>query len=312
LLTQGLGWNWIFFINVPIGAAAVILTLWLIPSETFRKMGKEYDIPGVVLLTTGLILGVFAIVEAPEPHWGSSTAILFAALAVAFLLAFICVELRVNNPLIDLKIFRSRSISGANLTMFLAISGLFGFQFFTTLYLQNILGLNAMETGLAFLPAPVMIAVVSLGLSGWLNQRIGSTRVLPMGLAMIMLGLLWLSRVPFNGSYFTAVLPALVIMGIGFGSAVTVLMGQAMKVTSPDDSGLASGLINTTQQLGAAIGTAILSALSSWRTNDLLAGGLNETFSELGGYHLAFFVSAALLGVSIFTSITILRHGKKY
>jgi EmrB/QacA subfamily drug resistance transporter len=299
LLTQGLGWQWIFFVNVPIGLAAVILAWSIIPAD-LRSNGKQgSDVPGAILITSGLMLAVFTIVDAPESRWGSAYTISFAALAAAILLAFAMRQAKARSPLIDLNIFRSGTILRANVTMFLTVSGLFGFQYFTTLYLQNILGMNAVQTGLAFIPAPLAIAVVSLGLSGWLNKRIGNMRVLPWGLLLIMLGLIWLSMIKINGSYAMNVLPALVLIGIGFGASVTVMMGEAMSVSNPDDSGLASGLINTTQQVGAAFGTAILAAVASGRTNSLISGGMREIPALVGGFRLAYIVSAAFVGAAI-------------
>ncbi len=213
--------------------------------------------------------------------------------------------------MLPLRIFRSRAVSGANTVMVLMVAGLFGFQFITALYLQRVLSLDALSTGFAFLPAPVSIAVMSLVFAEKLNHRFGARTVLVAGLSLVALALGLLATVEANGNYATDVLPALVLMGIGFGAAMPALMGQAMSGSDPADAGVASGLINTTQQIGAAVGTAVLATAAASRTGSLLAEGTAMPEALAGGYRTAYALSAGLLALAVLVAAVVLRGRKE-
>jgi len=265
VLTEAVGWHWIFIINVPIGAAAVALVPRLFAADRGLGPRAGADVPGAVLGTSGLMLAVYAIV-------GSS--LVSGVPALVLLVAFVVRQMSAARPLVA-----PRLVHPANLTMGLLVAGMFGFQFLTALYLQGVLGYGAVATGLAFLPAPVLIAVVSLGLAGRLSARYGEKAVLAGGLLLIIAGLLLLARVPADGRYAVHLLPALSLLGAGFGAAVVVLFARAMSGASDADAGLASGIVNTTQQVGGALGLAVLASVGA-------AWGYRAAFLGAAGFVL--------------------------
>ena len=221
------------------------------------------------------------------PQWGA------LAVAVVLLAAFVVRQAKARTPLLPLRLFRIRAVTGANLVMVLMVAGMLGFQFVTALYLQQVLGLDALRTGVAFLPVPLVIAVASLGFADKLAARFGPRTVLLSGLGLVIVGLLLLTRVSVDGDYFTDVLPPLLVMGLGAGAAIPALMGLAMSDVAPEDAGVASGLINTTQQVGAAIGTAVLASVAASRTASL--GSVDHREALAAGFRLAYGVSAGFL-----------------
>ena len=222
-------------------------------------------------------------------------------------MAFIVRESRTPNPLVPLHIFRSRAIAGANAVQVLTVAGLFGMFFLGVLYLQRVLGYDALETGLAFLPVSVLIGILSLGFSARLSQRYGATAVLLPGLVLIAVGLLGFARVPVDGSYLADVLPVMIPLGIGAGLFFPALTTLAMSGVSPSESGLASGLVNTSLQVGGAIGLAVLATLSATRSEKLLADGESTASALTSGYHLAFVIAAGLVVAAIGVALTVLR-----
>ncbi|MEV4879196.1 MFS transporter [Streptomyces cyaneofuscatus] len=307
VLTQSLGWEWVFLVNVPIGVVAVVLTLRVVPGLRGIGVREGADISGAVLVTGGLMLLVYTIIKADDYTWGDGRTLGLLAVSLVLLAAFVLRQARAAKPLLPLHIFRSRIISGANVIMLLMVAGLFGYQFCTALYFQNVLGYDALKTGLAFLPAPVTIAVVSLGLSARLNQRFGARPVLVGGLLLVAAALALLARVPSDGQYAVDIVPAFVLLGLGFGAAMPALMGQAMSVSSPSDAGIASGLVNTTQQVGASIGTAVLATLAASRTASLLADGESRVDALTGGFRLAYALSAVFVAVGVLVAVFVLR-----
>lgn len=307
VLTQSLGWEWVFLVNVPIGVVAIVLTLRAVPGLPGIGLREGADVTGSVLVTSGLMLLVFTIVKADDYTWGDARTLGLLAASLVLLAAFVVRQARAAKPLLPLHIFRNRIISGANVIMLLMVAGLFGYQFCTALYLQNVLGFDALKTGLAFLPAPVTIAVVSLGLAARLNQRFGARPVLLGGLLLVAVALVLLARVPSDGQYLVDIVPAFVLLGLGFGAAMPALMGQAMAVTSPSDAGIASGLVNTTQQVGASLGTAVLATLAASRTASLLADNESQVDALTSGFRLAYTLSAAFVVVSVLVAAFVLR-----
>jgi EmrB/QacA subfamily drug resistance transporter len=307
-LTQSLNWHWAFFINIPIGVVAVLLTWRLFEDDPGPGLREGADLTGALLVTSGLMLLVYTIVKAGEYAWSDTRIWGLLALSLVLLAGFVMRQAKAGKPLLPLRLFRSRAVSGANLIMMLMVAGLFGFQFMTALYLQRVLGLGALQTGLAFLPTPVLIATISLGFSARLNLRFGSRRVLPVSLGLIAVALGLLARVPVDGVYAVDVFPVLVLLGAAFGAAMPALMGEAMSTASPDDSGVASGLINTTQQIGAAVGTAVLATLAASRTSSLLSSGEGGARALTGGFHLAYGASAGFLTAAMVVAVVFLRR----
>ncbi|TQS42406.1 DHA2 family efflux MFS transporter permease subunit [Cryptosporangium phraense] len=300
-LTQGLSWHWIFFVNVPIGALIVVLAARVLPPERGTGLRSGADLPGAVLVTGGLMLAVYTIVGTTEHGWASVRTLGFGAVAVVLLVAFLARQATAPAPLLPLRLFRSRELSGANAVQVLMIGAMFGFLFLSTLLLQRVFGFGVSRTGFALLPAPVAIAVVTLLISPRLNTRFGEPRVLAAGLGLIFAGFLVLTQVPVDGPYATRMLPAVLLVAIGFGTAIPALTALAMAGARPEDAGLASGVFNTGQQVGGALGLAVLATLAASRT-----AGSTTPGALLAGYHVAFAVAAALIAVAATLTLTAL------
>jgi EmrB/QacA subfamily drug resistance transporter len=307
LITQAINWHWIFFVNLPIGVAAAVLAVRLLENDRGAGLGEGADIAGATLVTAALMLGVYTIVGTVDHGWGSVHTLGFGAAAVALLAGFVARQATASRPLVPLRIFRSRNVSGANVVQALMVAGMFGMFFMGTLYLQRVLGYDAVQTGAAFLPVSVGIGVLSLGFSARLITRLGARTVLLPGLVALVAGLVLLTGAPVGGDYVTDLLPALVLLGAGAGIAFPALVTLAMSGATAADSGLASGLVNTTQQVGGALGLAVLATLSSSRSNHLLADGESAASALTGGYHLAFAIGAGLVVAAIAVAALVLR-----
>ena len=306
-LTQAASWHWIFFVNLPIGVATALLALRLVERDEGIGIERGADLPGAALVTAALMLGVYTILEAGDHGWGSLHTLGLGAVALALLSAFIARQARILNPLMPLRLFRSRNVAGANAVQALFVAGMFGMFFLGALYLQRVLGYDALEVGLAFLPVTMVIGTLSLGFSERLNMRFGPKVTLLPSLVLIAAALVLFARAPVNGEYLTDVLPVMVLLGLGAGMSFPSLMTLAMSGATPRDAGLASGLVNTTLQVGGAIGLAVLATLATSRTEHLLAGGERTASALTGGYHLAFLVAAGLVVGAIAVAITVLR-----
>jgi EmrB/QacA subfamily drug resistance transporter len=307
ILTQAINWHWIFFVNLPIGIATALVARRLIDHDEGIGFGKGADVLGAGLVTSALMVGVYTIVEASNYGWGAAHTLGFGALSLALLAGFLIREGRTANPLIPLRIFRSRNVSGANLVQTLMVAGMFGMFFLGALYLQRVLGYDAIEIGLAFLPLTVVIGTLSLGFSARLITRFGARATLLPSLVLMAVGLALFGRAPVGGSYVSDVLPVMILLGTGAGLAFPSLMTLAMSGATPSDSGLASGLVNTSLQVGGAIGLAVLATLSTTRTDGLLADGVSSSSALTSGYHLAFFIGAGLLVAAIGFALTVLE-----
>jgi EmrB/QacA subfamily drug resistance transporter len=308
VLTQGINWHWIFIVNLPIGVLTALLTLRLITSDRGIGIGQGADVAGALLVTVALMLGVYTIVEAADVGWGSGQTLGLGALALALLGAFIARQATAANPLMPLRMFKSRNIAGANAIQFLMVGGLFGMFVLGALYMQGVLGYSAVETGLAFLPVSVGIGVLSVGLAPRLTLRFGPRAVLIPSLTLLMIGLALFSRVPVDGEYIQHMLPTMVLFGIGAGMSFPALMTLAMSGASPSDAGLASGMVNTTLQVGGALGLAVLATLATGRTDNLRADGDSAAVALTEGYQLAFSVGAALLAAAIVLAVVVLKR----
>jgi EmrB/QacA subfamily drug resistance transporter len=309
ILTQGIDWHWIFFVNVPIGVATALLALRYVERDQGLGLRAGADALGGALVTASLMLLVYTILETANYGWGSARTLVLGALALVLLAAFVLRESRIPNPLVPLKIFRSRAIAGANAVQLLTVAGIFGMFFLGVLYLQRVLNYDALETGLAFLPVSTLIGILSLGFSARLSERFGATAVLVPGLALLAIGLVGFARVPVDGSYLADVLPVMIPLGIGAGLFFPSLTTLAVSGVSPSESGLASGLLNTSLQVGGAIGLAVLATLAATRTDDLAAGGASSASALTGGYHLAFLIGAGLVVAAMVVTLTVLPRG---
>jgi EmrB/QacA subfamily drug resistance transporter len=306
-LTQGINWHWIFFVNIPIGLGTAVLARRLVEPDKGLGFRNGADVAGAALVTSALMLGVYTIVKAADYGWGSARTLGFGAVAVALLAAFVWRESTAGTPLMPLRIFRFRNVTGANAVQILMVAGLFGMFFLGVLYLQRVLGYDAIETGVAFLPVSLSIGVLSLGFSPRLIMRFGARATLLPGLVMIVLGLAFFARAPVDGSYVADVLPVMFLLGVGAGLSFPALMTLAMSGATQSDSGLASGLVNTSLQVGGALGLAVLATLSTTRTDTLLADGEDRASALTGGYHLAFIVAASLVAVAVVVATTVLQ-----
>ncbi len=249
------------------------------------------------------MLGVYTILEAGEAGWGSTQTLVLGAISLVLLAAFLVRQARIANPLMPLRLFRSRNVSGANLVQALVVVGMFGMFFLGALYMQQVLGYSALEVGLAYLPWTIVMGVMSFRFAALLNMRFGPKTTLLPALVFIAGGILYFARTPVDGAYATDILPAMIVMGLGTGLAFPSLMMLAMSGATPSDSGLASGLVNTSAQVGGAVGLAVLATLASDRTGELRADGEPTAAALNGGYHLAYLIGAGLVGVAFVVAI---------
>jgi EmrB/QacA subfamily drug resistance transporter len=307
VLTEAISWHWIFFINVPVGVATVVLTKRLVQAPAGIGLGEGADVPGAVVLTAGLMLGVYTILQVGEQGWGSAQTLALGAVSLAMVTAFVVRQARIPNPLMPLRLFRSRNVVGANLVMAFLVAGMFSMFFLGALYLQRILGYTPLEVGLAFLPSTLVMGTMSLRYSDRLQLRFGARNTLLPAVLLLGAGLLLFSRTPVDGNYLTDVVPPTVLIGLGAGLGFPSLMTLAMSGATPSDAGLSSGLINATVQVGGAIGLAVLATLATERTDGQLAGGEAVASALNSGYHLAYLIGAVLVGVAFLLGLTVLR-----
>ena len=306
-LTEAINWHWIFFINLPIGIATALLARRLVEDREGIGLDKGADVPGAVLLTGGLMLGVYNILQINEQGWGSSQTLVLGTVSLALVAAFVWRQTRIENPLMPLRLFRSRNVSGANVVQALLVAGMFGMFFMGALYMQRILGYDPLEVGLAFLPATLAMGTMSLKVSDRVNMRFGPKNVLIPALLSIGAGLLLFARTPVDGSFVADIMPPMVLMGLGAGLGFPALMTLAMSGATREDSGLASGLVNTSVQVGGAIGLALLATLATERSDALIADGSATDAALNSGYHLAYLIGAALVAVALVVTVFVLR-----
>jgi EmrB/QacA subfamily drug resistance transporter len=308
VLTQSINWHWIFFVNIPIGIATAVLAWCLLGRDKGIGFGEGADVLGAVLITSSLLLGVYTIVKpAADYGWGSGRALGLGAVSLMLLVAFVMREARASNPLMPLGIFRSRNISGANVIQVLLVAGMFGMFFLGALYLQRVLGYDAMEIGLAFLPATIVMGALSLRYSERLIMRFGARTMLLPGLVLIGFALALFAQAPVDGSYARHVLPVMILLGFGAGVSFPALMTLAMSGATQSDAGLASGLVNTTAQVGGALGLAVLATLSTTRSENLIENGEFTAAALTEGYQLAFWIGTGLVVVAVAVVVAVLQ-----
>jgi EmrB/QacA subfamily drug resistance transporter len=308
VIAESINWHWIFFVNLPIGVVTALLAVRLLERDRGIGFGQGADVVGALLITGALMLGVYTIVKpAAEQGWGSSQTLGLGAVALALLAAFVVREATARNPLVPLRIFRSRNVSGANIVQALSVAGMFGMFFLGSLYLQRVLGYDPLEIGLAFLPVTLVMGTLSVRYSERMVTRFGARATLLPGLGLVGAGLALFTQVPADGSYVVDVLPSMILLGAGAGTAFPALMNISMSGATPSDAGLASGLVNTTMQVGGALGLAVLATLATTRTNSLRGSGDSVVQSLVGGYHLAFVIALGLIVAALVVALTILK-----
>jgi EmrB/QacA subfamily drug resistance transporter len=292
VLTNWLDWHWIFLVNLPIGVAVVVLSLRLLPSEHVAPASKRVDVAGAITVTLALMLAVYAIVNGNQNGWTSGQTLGLLGGALALLAVFLGIESRVESPLMPLRIFKVRSVATSNIVGVLWAAAMFAWFFISALYLQLVLGYSPLKVGLAFLPANIIMGGFSLGISAKLVMRFGVKRPMATGLLIAAVGLVLFARAPVDGRFVVDVLPSMILLGIGAGMAFNPLLLAAMGDVGPEESGLASGVVNTAFMMGGALGLAVLASLAASRTDRLTASGHAHLAALNGGYHLALLVGA--------------------
>jgi EmrB/QacA subfamily drug resistance transporter len=316
ILTDALNWHWIFLVNFPIGVLVVLLSLRLLPEVHLPMANRRLDVAGAVTITASLMIAVYAIVNGNQNGWMSLETIGLLAVAVTIFAAFLVIETRVSSPLVPLRIFRLRNVAVADVVGVLWAAAMFAWFFLTALYLQFVLGYSPLQVGLGFLPGNLIMGVLSIGLSAKLVMRYGFRAPLATGLGLAGLGLLLLTRAPVDGNYLVDVLPSMILLGLGAGMAFNPVLLAAMSDVEPQESGLASGVINTSFMMGGALGLAVLASLAASRTSDLLAAGESNAAALTGGYHVAFLVGAlfafgaAAIGGLLLRNAPAMAHGE--
>jgi len=309
VLTDLLTWHWIFLVNVPIGIVVCLLSARVLPVSRASEAGGRLDAAGAVVVTSGLMLAVYAIVNGNQVGWLSGRTVGLLAGSAALLVAFLVVESRVRSPLMPLGLFRRRNLATANAVGVLWAAAMFAWFFLTALYLQLVLGYTPLQVGLAFLPANLIMAALSLGLSAKLVMRFGIKPPLVGGLSLAAVGLALLARAPVHGHYLVNLLPSMILLGFGAGTAFNPLLMAAMGDVEQSEAGLASGIVNTSFMMGGALGLAILASVAASRTNHLLAAGSPRLAALVGGYRVAFMIGAAFAVLAAGLAAQMLRAG---
>jgi EmrB/QacA subfamily drug resistance transporter len=307
LITQAVNWHWIFLVNVPIGAMALLLARPLLPKVAGTGLGGGLDVAGTLAVLAAPILGVYGIVNAAQAGWGSPVTLGCLGAAALIVLVFVLIEQRVKAPLVPLGIFRSRTIVVTNLVTALSGAAFFGWFFFSALYAQHVLGYDALQTGLTFLPATLTMGALSLGLAAWVVARIGAKKPLVGGMLLVAVGLALFARAPVDGAFFPDILIPMFLLGLGAGTSFMPLFLIATADVSPADSGLVSGLISTSQMIGGALGLSLLAGLAAARTAAVLGANQPPAVALNEGYHAALLLGAALALVTTVLAATQLR-----
>jgi EmrB/QacA subfamily drug resistance transporter len=311
VLTEVISWHWIFFVNIPIGVATAALALRTIPADRGVGIGEGADFAGAVLITSSLMLGVYTIVKpAAEQGWLAGRTLGLGAVSLALLAGFLFRQATVDNPLMPLRIFGSRNVSGANLVQILSVAGMFGPFFLGSLYMQQMLGYEPLQIGLAFLPVTVVMGTLSVRYTDRLVMRFGARTTLMPGLVLIAAGLVLFAQAPVDGSYWVDVFPVMALLGTGAGLCFPALMTLAMSGATPEDAGLASGLVNTTAQVGGAVGLAVLATVSASHSGAAIERGDDVLAALNSGYHLAFWIAAGLVTAALVVAALVLQPAR--
>jgi len=306
-LTNAFDWHWIFLVNIPIGVAVVLMSLALLPASRGEEGNRHLDVAGAVTVTSALMLAIYSIVNGNEAGWGSPQTLGLFALAAALFAAFLVIEAKVRVPLMPLGLFRSRNLAVANIIGVLWAAAMFAWFFLSALYLQLVLGYSPFQVGLAFVPTNLIMAACSLGLSARLVMRFGIKPPLAAGMLCAAAGLLLFARAPVAGTFAVDVLPPMLLLGFGAGIAFNPVLMAAMNDVAPSQSGLASGIVNTSFMMGGALGLAVLASLAAARTGNLSLLGAEHAIALNGGYHLAFLGGALFALLATAAAIVLLR-----
>jgi EmrB/QacA subfamily drug resistance transporter len=307
VLTDLLNWHWIFLVNVPVGALVVVLTLAVISGARAEGGAPRIDVAGAVTVTASLVVAVYAIVNGNQTGWLTGRTLGLLAVSCILLVIFLGIEARVRSPLVPLRLFRLRNIAVSNVIGVLWAGAMFTWFFLTALYLQLVLGYSPLQVGLAFLPGNLIMGAVSVGLSARLVLRFGIRPPLSAGLLAAALGLLLLARAPVHGTFAVDVLPSMILLGLGAGTAFNPVLLAAMGDVEPAEAGLASGLVNTSFMMGGALGLAVLASLAASRTSALLTHGESRAAALTGGYHVAFLAGAIAAAAAAALGAALLR-----
>jgi EmrB/QacA subfamily drug resistance transporter len=305
ILTDVLSWEWIFFVNVPVGIAAFVLTPFLL-EESRDESAKSFDLPGAVLVTGGLVALVYAITQAGQDGWLAAETIGFFAGALALLVGFVAWERRHPEPLMRFGILRTRTVSGANVSGLILGTAIFAMFLMLTLYMQQVLGYSAMKTGVAYL-AVAGTAILWSAVAAQLVTRLGVKPVLVIGMLALTIGLVWFTQVSVEGSYLADLLPGFLLVGVGLGFSFVPISIAALAGVRDSEAGLASGLINTSQQIGGALGIAALSTIATSRTADAIAAGTERSAALVDGFSAAFLGGLAIAAIGLVASLVLIR-----
>lgn len=309
-LTSTLSWHWIFLVNLPIGIAVYALSRRLLPESRGPRDGGRLDVGGAVTVTSSLMLAVYAIVNGNAAGWASVQTLGLLSVSALLFTAFLIIETQVQSPLMPLSLFRLRNVATANAVGVLWAAAMFAWFFISALYMQLVLGYSAMQVGLSFLPANILMAVFSLGLSARLVMRFGIRRPLAAGLLLAAAGLLLFARAPVDGRFAIDILPGMLLLGLGGGIAFNPVLLAAMSDVAPSESGLASGMVNTAFMMGGALGLAVLASLASAASAGMLATGAGSAAALASGYHAAFAVGAAFAATAGLLGALFIRTGQ--
>jgi EmrB/QacA subfamily drug resistance transporter len=303
ILTDALNWHWIFLVNVPIGTAVLVLARLLLPAARIAPASRHLDVAGAVTVTASLVLAVYAIVNGNEVGWTSARTLGLLAISVGLLALFLRIESRARSPLAPLGLFRRRNLTTANVVGVLWAAAMFAWFFLSALYLQLVLGYSPLQVGLAFVPANLIMAVLSVGLSAKLVLRFGIKMPLVVGLLLAAAGLALFARAPVDGAFAVDVLPSMILLGLGAGTALNPVLLAAMSDVEPSEAGLASGAVNTSFMMGGALGLAVLASLAAARSDALLATGKDQLAALTGGYHVAFVAGATFAAAAALSAL---------
>lgn len=311
VLTQAVNWHWIFLINVPIGILTFFLGTALIKENAGLGVREGLDVTGSLLMTSSLVIGIYAVVKASTYGWLSGHTLGFGAVSVVLMSAFLVLESRVAKPIMPLRILKLRSLTASSVVRGLTFAAMFAIFFFGALYLEKVLGYAPLRTGIAFLPMTLAMAAMSLGLTSRLLIRFGPMKLLVPGMTAVIVGLVLLSRAPVHADYFVSILPAFLLIGLGMSVSAVPLLTIAMADVPKNDAGLASGIVNVSMWLASSVGLAIFGTLAASKTTALVAQGQSQASALTAGYHVTFFIGAILAAMGLIVTLVVLRGPAK-
>jgi EmrB/QacA subfamily drug resistance transporter len=306
LLTQAVNWHWIFVINVPIGVLTLVLGSFLIKENAGLGVREGLDLLGSLLMTSSLIIGIFAVVKASSNGWLSAHTLGFGGLSVLLMGIFVIYESRIERPIVPLRILKLRSLTASSVVRGLTFSSMFAVFFFGALYLEKVLGYAPLRTGIAFLPMTLAMAFMSLGMTSRLLIRYGPMKLLVPGMSAVIVGLLFLTRTGVDANYFTSILPAFLLLGFGMSISAVPLLTIAMADVPKTDAGLASGIVNVSMWLASSVALAVFGTLATSKTTSLLSSGSNRASALVGGYHVTFMIGALFAAAGLLTTVLVL------